>query len=67
MMRPVTFYLTNGMTVSIAEDLNCYSVAAYPTSKNNDLTLFHKFSNGQPEKRVYCVEDLMEALREVAK
>jgi hypothetical protein len=64
-MRRVTFDLANGMTVSIAEDLNCLSVAAYPTGKNNDLTQFHKFSNGQSDKRTYCMGDLIEALVEV--
>lgn len=58
--------LENGRTISIADDLNSFSVAAYPTGERGDLSKFHVFDDGQVDRRCHVIDELVDTLKELS-
>lgn len=66
-MTPLTIDAANGMTISIADDLGCLSVAAYPRGEcDGNMANWYKFENGAMDRRVYGVEELITTLQELS-
>lgn len=58
--------LENGRTISIADGLISFSVAAYPTGMRGDLSKFHVFDDGHLDRRCHSMIELVDTLKELS-
>lgn len=58
--------LENGRTISIADDLNSFSVSAYKTGDRGCFSNFHVFGDGHLDRRCHSMDELVDTLKELS-